>query len=147
MSGGPCWGIEADNCSMNGVRLIFAMTAAVVLLGAAVGARADGIRLQPVVETDNLTGVTLDQGQWGPQPVRHSLQWDKKGWTLKLEMTEPVGRDMQGRDVQAGAYYHITPMLRVGGAVSFGDAPSTPDRSNLPQTQAPRVRLETNFKF
>ncbi len=133
---------------MTGVRLIFATTAMVALLGAAVGARAQTIRFQPVADTDNLTGVTLDQGQWGPQPVRHSLQWDsKKGWTLKLEMTEPVGRDMQGRDVQMGAYYHITPSLRVGGTVSFGDAPSTPDRSNLPQTQAPRVRLETNFKF
>ena len=132
---------------MNGVRSIFAMTAAVVLLSTAAGARADPIRFQQVVDTDNLTGVTLDQGQWGPQPVRHSLQWGKKGWTLKLEMTEPVGRDMQARDVQAGAYYHITPSLQVGGAVSFGNAPSTPDRSNLPQTQAPRVRLETNFKF
>ncbi|HXQ11311.1 MAG TPA: hypothetical protein VN805_09995, partial [Caulobacteraceae bacterium] len=82
-----------------------------------------------------------------PQPVHHSLQWDKKRWTLKLEMAEPVGRDIQARDLQAGAYYHITPSLRVGGAVSFGDSPSMPDRSNLPQTQAPRVRLETNFKF
>jgi|SRR5579863_1429331 hypothetical protein len=141
------WGIEADNGSMKRARLIFAMTAAAALLGAAAGARADTIRLQPASDTDNLTGVTLDQGQWGPQPVRHALQWDKKGWTLKLEMTEPVGRDVQGRDIQAGAYYHITPSLRVGGAVSFGDAPATPDRSNLPQTQAPRVRLETNFKF
>jgi len=124
------------------------MIATVALLGAAAGARADSVRVQSGIDTiDNLTGVTLDQGQWGPQPVRHSLQVDKKGWTLKLEMTEPVGRDMQARDVQAGAYYHITPSLQVGGAVSFGDAPSTPDRSNLPQTQAPRVRLETNFKF
>ncbi|HLK24681.1 MAG TPA: hypothetical protein VKT30_08480 [Caulobacteraceae bacterium] len=129
-------------------RLVIAMTATVALLGAAAVARADSVRGQPtVVETDNLAGVTLDQGQWGPQPVRHSLQWDKKGWSLKLEMTEPVGRDVQGRDVQLGAYYHVTPRLNVGGAVSLGGAPSTPDRSNLPQTQAPRVRLETNFKF
>jgi hypothetical protein len=141
------WGIEAGIKGMIGVRLAFAMTAAVALIGVAAGARADAFRMQPVVDTDNLTGVTLDQGQWGPQPVRHSLQWDKKRWTLRFEMTEPVGRDLQARDIQAGAYYHITPSLRVGGAVSFGDAPSTPDRSNLPQTQAPRVRLETNFKF
>jgi len=132
---------------MKGVRLIFALTATAALLCAAAGAHADSVRGAPVVDTDNLSGMTLDQGQWGPQPVRHSLQLDKKGWTLKLEMAEPVGREVEGRDVQAGAYYHITPSLQVGGAVSFGDAPSTPDRSNLPQTQAPRVRLETNFKF
>jgi hypothetical protein len=132
---------------MDRARLLFAVTATIALLGAAAVAHADSLRGQPVVETDNLTGVTLDQGQWGPQPVHHSLQWDKKGWTLQLEMSEPVGRDMQGRDLHLGAYYHITPRLRVGGALAFGETPSTPDRSNLPQTQAPRVRLETNFKF
>ena len=111
---------------MDRVRLVIAMTATVALLSAAATARADAVRSQPPVDTDNLVGVTLDQGQWGPQPVRHSLQWDKKGWTLKLEMTEPVGRELQGRDVQIGAYYHITPRLRVGGAASFGDASATP---------------------
>lgn len=62
-------------------------------------------------------------------------------------MSQPFGRDMQMRDVQAGAYYHVTPSLRVGGAVSFGEAPSQSDRTDLPQSQAPRVKLETSFKF
>jgi hypothetical protein len=31
--------------------------------------------------------------------------------------------------------------------VSFSDAPAQPDRTDLPQTQAPRVKLETSFKF
>jgi hypothetical protein len=132
---------------MTGARVITALAATLALVAAAGAARADSTRGQPVMTTDNLAGVTLDQGQWGPQPARHSLQWDKKGWSLSLDMSEPIGRSMQGRDVQAGAYYHITPSLRVGGAVAFGDAPATPDRSNLPQTQAPRVRLETTFKF
>jgi hypothetical protein len=132
---------------MTGARLITAFTASLVLFGAASAARADSTRGQPIITTDNLAGVTLDQNQWGPQPLHHTLQWDRKRLTFVLDMSEPVGRDMQARDVQAGAYYHITPSLRVGGAVSFGDTPATPDRSNLPQTQAPRVRLETNFKF
>jgi hypothetical protein len=132
---------------MTGARLITVVTASLVLIGTAGVARADSTRGQPVITTDNLAGVTLDQNQWGPQPLRHTLQWDRKRLSFVLDMSEPIGRDMQARDVQAGAYYHITPSLRVGGAVSFGDAPSTPDRSNLPQTQAPRVRLETNFKF
>jgi len=135
---------------MTGARLITAVTATLVLLGAASAVHAQSVRGQPILTTDNLTGVTLDEGQWGPQPVHHSLQWigDKRGRIiLKLDMTQPVGRDMQARDVQAGAYYRITPSLRIGGAVSLGDAPAVPDRSNLPQTQAPRVRFETNFKF
>ena len=135
---------------MTGARLITAVTATLVLLGTAGVVHAQSVRGQPILTTDNLTGVTLDEGQWGPQPVHHSLQWigDKRGRIiLKLDMTQPVGRDMQARDVQAGAYYRITPSLRIGGAVSLGDAPAVPDRSNLPQTQAPRVRFETNFKF
>jgi hypothetical protein len=123
------------------------MTATLVLLGTAGAAHADSTRGQPVLATDNLAGVTLDENHWGPQPIHHTLQWNQKRLSFSLDMTQPVGRDMQGRDVQAGAYYHITPRLRVGAAMSLGDAPTTPDRSNLPQTQAPRIRLETNFKF
>ena len=68
---------------------------------------------------------------------------------LRLDMSQPVGRDMQLNDVQAGAYFRLTPTLRVGGAVALGDTPIAPDqRLNLPQqSQAPRVKLETNFKF
>ena len=46
----------------------------------------------------------------------HLFQWDQKGrWSLRLDMSQPFGRDMQMRDVQAGAYYRVTPSLRVGG--------------------------------
>lgn len=125
-----------------------ATASALLLIGAAGAARADSPRPQITpVATDNLAGVTLDQSHWGPQPTHHVLQWANKGrWSLQLDMSQPVGRDMELRDIQAGAFYRITPSLRVGGAVSLGD-PGAPDRSNLPQTQAPRVRLETNFKF
>lgn len=84
----------------------------------------------------------------GFQPTHHSFFWDQKGrWSLKLDLSEPVGRGMQARDVQAGAYYHVTPSLRVGGAVSLGETPSQDGRTDLPQNQAPRVKLETSFKF
>jgi hypothetical protein len=128
--------------------LLAAATSTLLLFGAA-AARADSPRPQIVpVATDNLAGVTIDESHWGPQPTHHVLQWQNKGrWMLQLDMSQPVGRDMELRDIQAGAFYRITPSLRVGGAVSLGDAPATPDHTNLPQTQAPRVRLETNFKF
>ncbi|MDR3507710.1 MAG: hypothetical protein P4L64_07425 [Caulobacteraceae bacterium] len=99
--------------------------------------------------TTNTAPLATTQNQPpGLQPTHKTLQWDDKGhWSLKLDMNEPADRGMQLRDVQAGAYYHVTPSLKVGGAVSLGDGPAQPDRNNLPQNQAPRVRLETSFKF
>ena len=99
---------------MTGARFITAVTATLVLIGAAGAAHADSTRGQPVLVTDNLTGVTLDAGQWGPQPVHHSLQWigDKKGRVIvTLDMSQPVGRDMQFRDVQALSLIHISSSL------------------------------------
>lgn len=132
-------------------RISAAAIAAMVLTGASL-ACADSAYAAPastVTVTTTPPGPTNDFGQMGLAPVNKSLQWDDKGrWSLKLDMSEPAGRTMQLRDVQAGAYYHITPSLRVGGAVSLGDELTTPDHA-LPQaqTQAPRVKLETRFKF
>ena len=75
------------------------------------------------------------------------LQWDtKKGrWGLKLDL---AGRDTQWKDVDVGAFFRVTPSLRVGGAVGLESTQDTPvqDR-NKTQTAAPKVRLETAFKF
>jgi hypothetical protein len=98
--------------------------------------------------TATTTGLSGAASQSVLQSVHKTLQWDDKGrWSLKLDMNEPAGRGIQLRDIQAGAYYHVTPSLKVGGAVSLGDNLVQPDRTNLPQNQAPRVRLETSFKF
>ncbi len=79
-----------------------------------------------------------------------TLKWDaRKGhWGLTLNLEQPETRQSNWNDVQAGAYYRITPSLRVGGAVAIGDQQfvATP-RQPLPGDGAPRVRLETAFKF
>ena len=87
---------------------------------------------------------------FAPQGPKKSLQWDnKKGkWGLKLDLDQPVNREIEGRDVQAGAYYSVTPSIRVGGAVALGDNnPALAARKNEIQEPAPRVKLETAFKF
>jgi len=128
-----------------------AIAAAVGAMMAAVGARAQTTHAPINITSDAFSSFNsaADQSHWNPQPAQKSLFWDQKGhWGLKLDLSQPVGRDMQLGDVQAGAYFHITPSIRVGGAVALGE--SIPfDRTNIlpQQSQTPRVKLETNFKF
>jgi len=49
-------------------------------------------------------------------------------------------------DVEAGAFFRVTPQLRVGGAVGVGPQ-LAPVRKPGDNDEAPRVRLETAFKF
>jgi hypothetical protein len=79
-----------------------------------------------------------------------TTNWDaRKGrWGLTLDLQQPNTRATTLNDVQAGAYYRITPSLRVGGAVAFGDQQVTPGASKLtPDEGKPRVQLGTVFKF
>ncbi len=81
-----------------------------------------------------------------PTPTR-TLQWDPKGrWGFRLDMNEPVNRERGWKDVQAGAYFRITPSLRVGGSVGLTNR-FTPVEPVVPTATQPRVRLETTFKF
>jgi len=80
---------------------------------------------------------------------RRTLEWDaRKGrWGLKLGVEQHTDRDVELKDVQPGVYYRLTPRLHIGGAVSL--APDQVDNQRLtdPQMSAPRVRLESTFKF
>lgn len=82
-------------------------------------------------------------------PGAKSLKWDtRKGrWGVTLNLEQPADRDAQWNDVQAGAYFRITPSLRVGGAVALGEKETPAFKRTEPQAGAPRVRLETAFKF
>ena len=81
-----------------------------------------------------------------PAPHR-SVQLDANGrWAFRLDLTQPVARDQDFRDVQAGAFYRLGRRIEVGGTVGLNS--KTPAPQNLrPQDGAPRVRLETKFKF
>jgi len=91
---------------------------------------------------------TPGASQWGLQGARKSMQWDasKGRWGLKLDMEQPVRGEMALKDVQAGAYFKVTPSLRVGGAVNLGDRDQV-SRELAPRQAAPRVRLESSLKF
>jgi hypothetical protein len=78
------------------------------------------------------------------------LKWDaRKGrWGLTLNLDQPDARPSTLNDVQAGAYYKLTPSIRVGGAVALGDQQlATTPKKPGPDEGQPRVRLETTLKF
>lgn len=92
-------------------------------------------------------GQAGQPNQINPQTRRSTLRWDavRGRWGLQVDMDQNGQRDLQWRDVQAGAFYSVTRSFRVGGAVSLGDGTVQP--RTAPAPQAPRVRLETAFRF
>jgi len=77
-------------------------------------------------------------------------KWDaaKGRWGVMLNLQQPDTRASNWNDIQAGAYYRITPSLRVGGAFAFGDQQTLPGpKPGAPEAGQPRVQLETKFKF
>ncbi|HYG25822.1 MAG TPA: hypothetical protein VD906_02850 [Caulobacteraceae bacterium] len=74
------------------------------------------------------------------------LQWDtRKGrWGLKLDLGSKAD---QWKDVEAGAFFRITPSLRVGGALGLENTKDAPVTKRDEEEAAPKVRLEGAFKF
>lgn len=83
------------------------------------------------------------------QTARRGLRWNDAGrWGLNFNLKEPVGRDANWGDVEAGAYYRLSPRLRVGAAANLSSPDTDPARATESDRRAqPRVRLETIFKF
>jgi hypothetical protein len=132
-------------------RYFTAGAAALILLGSASAVYAQSkSRAGPDFTVKNDFTNPPQAVPFSPQGPKKSLQWDaKKGkWGLKLDLDQPVNRDLELKDVQAGAYFSVTPSIRVGGAVALGDQnPALAARKNEIQEPAPRVKLETAFKF
>ncbi len=130
-------------------RKLFTAAIAAAVLAVGVGAHAE----TKGAPSDSLTvrdSFASDANQWGPQLKSRSLQWDSKKakWGLKLDMDQQLGlpQTFSNREVQAGAFYKVTPSFRVGGSVRVGamsDGPQIP----LPSDTNPKVRLETALKF
>ncbi len=83
-----------------------------------------------------------------PAP-RRSLRWNENGrWGLDFNLSQPVGRDAQWGDVEAGAYYRLSPRLRVGAAAGLAAPEQDPARAAETDRRAqPEVRLESIFRF
>ena len=120
------------------------LVAASALMSAACGAAQAADKSKPVDFSVH--------SEVSPVPTSglRSLKWDaRKGrWGVTLNMDQSDVRPSSLNDVQAGAYYHITPSLRVGGAVALGDEQLSPGPKKIGSEESqPRVRLESSFKF
>ena len=85
----------------------------------------------------------------GAPAQRRGLRWNDNGrWGLNFNMNQPTGRETQWGDVEAGAFYSVTPRLSVGAAAGLGKPEQDPARA--PETDRrsqPRIRLESIFRF
>jgi hypothetical protein len=127
---------------MSKVRMCVMFAVAALASASATGAWAadKGKPLDFTVRTEPTTAA--------PEAGR-MLKWDasKGRWGVTVNLQQPSERPSTLNDVQAGAYFRITPSLRVGGSVALGDQELTPRANQARPADAPKVRLETNFKF
>lgn len=139
---------------MRGVAHIAGLAVALLVSGAATLAYADPhaqttqtAPTQSTTPQPNFTGDVDPTGPWSIKPDHHTFQLGAGNrWGLKLDMEQPLGRDMAWKDVKAGAFVKLTPNIRVGGTVGLGDKLAQPQKVTPEDTQ-PRVHLETAFKF
>lgn len=129
---------------MNKVSGIAAALVALALAGVSVDAHAQTRSAKPKAQVNAPAAAPND---WGPNSRRKSLEFNTDGrWGLKLDYEQPNSREMQWQDVEAGAYFRLSPSLRVGGSVGLGDQ-NPPRRLTDDEKPQPRVRLETTFRF
>lgn len=122
--------------------------AAAILIGIAASAAHAESKAAPGASFTGREAFTPDLNQWGPQRTSRSLEFDaKKGkWGLKLDVERSQLRDMGWNETGAGAYYKVTPGLRIGGGVAVQNQ-SGEINGLAPRERAPKVKLETAFKF
>ena len=128
-----------------------AMAAAVILMGSASMAHAQSVSQSSAGKPTAAADFTVkgDFAKQTPRGPGQTLQFDadKGRWGLKLDLDQPAYREMQLKDVQAGAYFKVTPTLRVGASAGVDARSDLAPAPRKPEPVAPRVRLETAFKF
>src|SRR5438309_950950 len=128
------------------VRRVAILVAATALFGAACGAAqaaeskatAKGMDFTVRAETSAIS------------PGAQVMKWDaaRGHWGVMLNVQQPDTRAATANDIAAGAYYRITPSLRVGGSLAFGEQQVAPGpKANPADAGQPRVQFETKFKF
>lgn len=125
--------------------IIAGLVGALALVGLAGEASAQARSRAPAVTLSEASAAQSN----APAPQRRGLRWNENGrWGLNFNLNQPVGRQTEWGDVEAGAYYSLSPRLSVGAAAGLGRPQQDPARA--PETDRrsqPRIRLESIFKF
>ena len=127
-------------------RLSFVIAAAALMSAAAGGAWAADKTPRPM----DFTGRSEPAAPLAITPnAGRVMKWDASAgrFGLTLDMQQPSERPVAPNDIAAGAYYRITPSLRVGGAVALGDQTLTARTNAAVPPATPKVRVETKFRF
>lgn len=126
-----------------------AVAATLALCAGAFAAHAEDGQAALVSMTTNSDFAAPTAGG-SPTTPRRTLEWDsaKGRWGLSLGVEQhDVGRDTELKDVSPGVYYRLSKRLHIGGAVNLAPDQAETLRLGQPQFPAPRVKLETVFKF
>jgi hypothetical protein len=111
------------------------------------GALATAAHADPVT-ADQLKSLA-DRNQWAPLAQHRTFEWEagKSPFGLKFDVEQQPGATSEYKNVQAGAFFKVTPQFRVGAGVSLSDQPNTTANPLAQQPAPPKVHLETTFKF
>lgn len=124
-------------------RMSVVLAAAALISAASGGAYAADKAPKPMDFTVKSEPITL-----APNAGRNTkLDASKGRFGFTLGIQQPDGRPATPNDVSAGAYFRITPSVRVGGSFALGEQDLTPRRNQSRPADQPKVRLETAFKF
>ena len=128
---------------MSNRRTSVVIAAAVLLSAAGVSAHAADKPSRPMDFTVKAEQPLLTPN--GGRTTTYDASKGRFGFTLNVQ--QPTERPTTGNDVQAGAYFRLTPSLRVGGSVALGEQELTPRANQARPADTPKVRLESTFKF
>lgn len=129
------------------IAAVIAGSLSVLVLAGATDAMAQSRGRTPAI---SLSEAQASQNNATTPPAqRRGLRWNDSGrWGLDLNLNQPVGRETDWGDVEAGAYYRVSPRLRVGAAAAVGSQEVDPARAaETDRRSQSRFRLETIFKF
>lgn len=126
--------------------VIAGLAAGLTLLAMAAPASAQAARNRaPALSLTEAQAARATATPTGPSRLRFT---ERGRWGLDLNLSQPVGRDSDLGDVEAGAYYRVNPRLRVGAAAGLAEPERDPARASQSDRRAePRFRLESIFRF
>ncbi|MGA9658186.1 MAG: NtrZ family periplasmic regulatory protein [Asticcacaulis sp.] len=108
--------------------------------------------LAPLVKPVGDSYISNDTTSFS-KPQSKVYQFNLQGkWGVKFDVNQPETSPAGANDIDAGAYYRLTPSLRVGGTLGFGEKtdnlkPEATRNATQGNKSQPRVRLETTFSF